>query len=600
MVSHLIHTKFFSLKETTIYDYLPTSEEFVRVRICSGSKQTPTQLVKVKELAEIVARNPLCKISVSYAAMAGGQTSGCVKFVVSICIDLDLLDGYATEEKIEAIRQRFPYAGIIISNGVTLIYKLKQTQTWTEVVTLAVAIGEEAARLTGLEFDRGTLLCKDGTPARHENHLFRFVGGYASRRECPVSFIPPLSIGGIEDDASGLKIKVNGAASIKKALTNKLSLENEGSHNGQHKLCSRLLQIRHNVLREGGTLGDAIKSAVSETGIEETKIQALYFRPGYEPIANKKKKPKRFKDDSDQGVIGIESSSRRYQKSRTWWSNFGHSVQSFWDLGWSVKVAYQLVISERDFVFFLFKFKQEYPANWPQILMEELDNLYEKFGKRSGLKTASSKCKEKVLLAINEGCVNAPQISKKTGYCEKQIKRALKVLKEEGKVTDSGRNKGKVWSLLSGHTKGIKKEEGENEDSCARVALVSFPVRTKNQLVKLKHSKWHRPKGCPVSTKEQRAEWKESADKLIKNEKTNSEIRALGLEQQIENWWVDKPVQFRRLKSKWGFIWQQYKKGIVNEMPTSLHEFATRTCGIEIKTTKALQIKKMKQQRVKM
>jgi hypothetical protein len=138
----------------TIEDYLPQAG-LVRVQLNTNK----TYLLPVSCLPSVAAKNPKKKIAVSYASFRGGQSYDHVREVTSVCIDLDVpKEEFVSREKVEALHRRFPRAALVVSHGVTLIYKLPRGLTWEASLTYAVPIGAEAEATFDLKYDVGTHL----------------------------------------------------------------------------------------------------------------------------------------------------------------------------------------------------------------------------------------------------------------------------------------------------------------------------------------------------------------------------------------------------------------------------------------------------------
>lgn len=160
----------------TISDYLPPAGSLVRFRSAPPDAKPCdklTRLFKVEQLPALLAQNPKSKISVSYASISGGQNDEHVKVVTAICIDLDPLEGqHASRAQIQTLQDRFPGAGVVWSNGVTLLYRI-MPMTWHQALPYAYQIAREAVKITGLEYDIATHFRKSGEPGLQRNHLFR-------------------------------------------------------------------------------------------------------------------------------------------------------------------------------------------------------------------------------------------------------------------------------------------------------------------------------------------------------------------------------------------------------------------------------------------
>ncbi len=188
-----------------ISNYLPPAGAIVRIRVEQpGAVRSPSWLVPVAQLPHLAAANPRAKISVTYAALEGGEYDENVTEVTAVAIDLDVKPGHATAEQVTTLRERFPGAGCVWSNGVTLLYRLEGLP-WEIGLILAYQIAREAEATTGLGYDVTTHYKKDGTPGKQRNHLFRFAAGWASRRSAAVEFFEPIDpTRSLADDATGL------------------------------------------------------------------------------------------------------------------------------------------------------------------------------------------------------------------------------------------------------------------------------------------------------------------------------------------------------------------------------------------------------------
>jgi len=185
------------LLQVTYQPHVLAAPNHIRLREAGG-----TFLAPVADLVAIGKAYPKEKISVSLAAHIGGQTNRHVILVVAVGIDLDCRDGFATREQVDLLRSRFPGAGLIWSNGVTLFYLLESAgqvsnetavATWERALPAVYQIGREAERVSGLVYDLGCHLRDDANAAAHAGHLYRAPIGWASRRAAPPEFFPPFA-----------------------------------------------------------------------------------------------------------------------------------------------------------------------------------------------------------------------------------------------------------------------------------------------------------------------------------------------------------------------------------------------------------------------
>jgi hypothetical protein len=449
--------------KSLITDYLPPSGASVRFRAESeDGSGCETRLVRVERLASLCLRNPKAKISVAYASFRGGQCSTNVVRCYSIGIDLD---GLAKREDIRSLQTRFPGSAIVYGNGLTLLYTISSGIKWVDAALTAYQIGVEAAKLTGLKFDWKTLLRGDGRPGKHENHLFRYPAGWASKRGGVVEFYSPHGASTLMDDAFGLSHSLPAVSGPRRPTpgSGNASLIGEPECGGdsqkeEHGACSIALGIRRRVLRLGGSLLDAIKMAADETGKTEDAIALLYAKPGYglaDCSSNSAVGFMQKLNDGDVGFFGLESTSRPIQRSRTMSANFGHSLQSFWDANCSAEIACADVLSLPIFEPFRAEFKERFGAEWEKAVSDDILRCWHKFGKGGPLPQVSRNCIADVRVSLTKGPISAVSIAKVTGYSLRQIKRALKEMLARSEVAFTGVTKLKAWSFNPCHTEEL-------------------------------------------------------------------------------------------------------------------------------------------------
>ena len=481
--------------KSLITDYLPPSGALVRFRAESeDGSGSETRLVRVENLAPLCLRTPKAKISVAYASFRGGQCSANVVRCYSIGIDLD---GLAKREDIRNLQIRFPGSAIVYGNGLTLLYTISSGTKWAEAALIAYQIGVEAAKLTGLKFDWKTLLRSDGRPGKHDNHLFRFPAGWASKREGAVEFYPACGASTLTDDAFGLSHSLPAVSGPRRTAlgSGNASVIGEPECGGdsqkeEHDACSIALGIRRRMLRLGGSLLDAIKMAADATGKTEDAIARLYAKPGYGVADCRFNSAVGFTqklNDGDVGFVGLESTSRPIQRSRTISANFGHSLQSFWDANCSFEIAYAGVLSFPEFEPFRASFKKRFGAEWEQAVSDDILRCWHKFGQGGPLRQVSRNCIADVRVSLTKGPISAVSIAKVTGYSLRQIKRALKEMLDRREVTFTGVTKLKTWSFNPCHTEELvgKGKDGFGPSFDVLPLPSSKPVIVTPDLVKL-------------------------------------------------------------------------------------------------------------------
>lgn len=129
-------------------------------------------------------------ISLSY--LQGGQSDCHVKLIEAVCIDLDAkhqAGGVATPEQIEMVCRLVPFGIVVVANGVQVIFRPAHSD-WAPNVADLVALGEYLEKQTGLSYDRGCHVRKDGSAAAHRNHAFR-GSGFALKANRPVLLLAP-------------------------------------------------------------------------------------------------------------------------------------------------------------------------------------------------------------------------------------------------------------------------------------------------------------------------------------------------------------------------------------------------------------------------
>lgn len=549
----------------------------------------PTRLVRVDDLAQLAAKNPKAKISISYAAMLGGENDEHVTAVTSIAIDLDIKPGHASYDQIMALRERFAGAAIVWSNGATLLYRI-HPMTWHQALPFAYQIAKEAEKITGLGYDIGTHFRKSGEPGKQRNHLFRFPAGWASRRNAVVEFIEPRNSGrSIVEDAAGLHHPPiqppppRPPSTKRKDLSGDLFAESEVATNSSGSidttLCKALLGHGRAAILEGKSLEQAVEIAAAATGHPIAEVKLLFARPGYRPGEKIGKGTRHWwsKDAVDVGVIGLQSSSRRIQKTRTILANFGHSLQSFWDVGCDPLLALEGVFRFPEFEVFRNWFRSKHGENWNRAIWEDVSACHVKFGLRTGLAPVSKNTLHLVSQALENGPVSAPAIAKTVGRCLRQIKRALYQLKVDKKVFSQGKNKAQVWSLY----RDIHMELDEGNEKVVtgvRVGLHRFPGARKIGQRKLMELRtWKRPAGCPVNTpgavaqvkaattaqrkaaKKEAMAARRALDAQVKDRKSVEEIKGLKLPTATEQMLLQRPAIFRKMKGAWGYAWAKHK-----------------------------------------
>lgn len=576
----------------TISDYLPPAGSSVRFRAEQPSVapcSSPTRLVRVDDLALLAAKNPKAKISVTYAAMGDGQNEEHVDDVTSIAIDLDVKPGHASRDQIMALRERFPGAAIVWSNGATLLYRI-HPMTWHQALPFAYQIAKEAERITGLSYDIGTHFRKSGEPGKQRNHLFRYPAGWASRRNAPVEFFEPLNSNrSIIDDAVGLHHPPiqppppRPPSARNRDASGDLFAESESTSGSiDTTLCSTLLRHGRAARREGKSIEQAAEFASVATGHPLAEVKLLFSRPGYIPGENIGKGTRRWwsKDAIEVGMIGLQSSSRRIQRSRTMLANFGHSLQSFWDAGCEPVLALEGVLRFPEFEAFRNWFRSEYGVDWGKAMWEDVEACHLKFGLRTGLALVSESTLRLVQQALEDRPLSAPAIAKITGRCLRQIKRALYQLRTGGSVIPQGKNKGKVWSLYRDTHKELD-ERKEKEGMGVEVALHRFPSERKvGQRALMELRAWKRPLGCPANTpgamnrvkvavaaqrkavKKEAAASRRALEAQAKDENTIEEIQRLHLPTPTEQWLMKRPADYRQIKGAWGYALARHLDGM--------------------------------------
>jgi len=520
----------------------------------------PTRLVRVNELPAIVAAHPKAKISITYAAMRGGQSHDHVAEEWSVCIDMD---GIATRADVERLQRRFPGAAAIFANGVSLLYRIPPGMAWEDAVRLCLQIGAEAETITQLHHDRQTVV------GRQRNHLFRYPGAWAHKREARVEWFEPLdSNRGLVEDAAGLAHVIPTGASKKpiKGVSTKKTGGKKRAESVDTSNSSALLKARLAALRAGKTVAEAAAIAAASVGVPLAEAEALFNRPGYEP------KPvigREFTaaDDADVGMVGLVSSSRVRQRHFSWWANFAHSLQSFWDVGRGAPVAFLGVTHFPELAIFVERFKAEFGKDWKKALWQDISRCYERFGERKGLRPVSKHCFDEVRAALAQGPASAVELAKRSGFSDRQIKRAVKELAKKGEVTATGKKRWQKWALtqqapqiLSGHTEELKGKKVEMGCLGERHALPGCGPLPRKRV--------RRPAGCPQNTRRTRQQFnaerkaaataRKTAAAAAKDQKTCQEIRSLRLPAAVEAAWVSRPADFRLLKGNWAYRTKEY------------------------------------------
>lgn len=557
---------------------------------------SPTRLVLVDQLPQLAVANPRAKISVTYAALAGGENDEHVTTVTAVAIDLDVKPGHASLDQITILRERFPGSAIVWSNGATLLYRIN-TMTWHQALPYAYQIAKEAQRITGLSYDIGTHYRKSGEPGKQRNHLFRYAGGWASRRNSVVEFFEPKdSSRSLVDDAVGLRhppIQPPPPRQPSKKpteISGDLFAECESGAGTTGSidsgLCSTLLRHGRAAILEGKSLEQAAEIAAAATSQPVAEVKLLFARPGYRPGENIKKGTRRWwsTDAAAVGLLGLQSSSRRIQRTRTTLANFGHSLQSFWDVGCDPLLALEGVLRFPEFEVFRSWFRSEYGEDWGRAMWEDVSACHTKFGLRTGLAEVSKNTLHLVRQALEGSSLSASAIAKTVDRCLRQTKRALYQLQTEGHVVSQGKNRGLVWSL----NRDIHMELGGTEKVMmgVDVALHRFPSKRQVGQRKLMELRvWKRPRGCPANTPGAMSRVKAAAvarrkaakredlasrralEARVKDQGTVKEIQRLNLPPSTEQLLVQRPAFFRKIKGAWGYAWAQYRKGSARGTP---------------------------------
>ena len=342
-----------------------------------------------------------------------------------------------------------------------------------------------------------------------------------------------------------------------------------------------ILKVRFAVLRRGGSVSEAAAIGAVEAGKTVAEIRAIYDSPGFEPLPIFSSRKFTASNDDDLGVIGLVSSSRVRQRTRSWWANFGHSLQGFWDVGRGPAVAVLGVLNFPELACFVDHFKAEFGAKWKEALKEDVDRCYQRFGQRQGLRPVSAYCLDRIRNSLASGAASAPVLAKRSHFSVKQTQRALYELARLGEVVGTGKNKGKKWlsnaSRISGHTEDIRRERR------VRVNLGELtPQHHIPGSAPLLRRVQPRPIGCPPNqsglTREaynrqrrEAAKARKAGELLAKNTKSENQIHELWLDDDCKSWWLGRLADYRLIRSAWGQAWVDHEKfGRAGSRPLSL------------------------------
>lgn len=177
-----------------------------------NKKDRPTRRCAPSDLLKKLDLKEENYISYSYVLFGdeGGQSDEDVQLIEAVCIDLDAKHQKgktATTQQIEKVCQLVPNGVITIANGVQVVLRPAHLE-WHKNVGDIVALGDYLAKATGLEYDAGCQVRKDGTAAAHRNHTFRGPG-WAKQAKQKVIFLSPAAapIGTTADALQKLKLK---------------------------------------------------------------------------------------------------------------------------------------------------------------------------------------------------------------------------------------------------------------------------------------------------------------------------------------------------------------------------------------------------------
>ncbi|PTY04540.1 hypothetical protein DB347_17655 [Opitutaceae bacterium EW11] len=334
-----------------------------------------------------------------------------------------------------------------------------------------------------------------------------------------------------------------------------------------------MLAIRFECLRKGGTVEEAAAIAAAELQMEATEVLALYRKDGFEPLpvfrkGARKEAPWRSTNENDYGVIGLKSSSRRFQRSKTWWANFAHSLQGFWDLRCDEQTALKGCLEFPELAPFVEQFRKECSVSghdWLEEIRKDIHRCCERFANRGALAKVSEQCLRGVREALEKlESANAVAIAKVAGYCVRQIKNALYELAKLGEVSRTGTAKGQKWSLTA---------KGRARLPCNTVSMtckervdLSVPFAF---LLFAPGRVWRKPQGCPRNHRPTRTMAQYRAEQAARKAATaarRAEAKAVQTRQCIEQmdisdrarafWSLDHGA-FRRAHSTWAFLKKQ-------------------------------------------
>ncbi|PTY03690.1 hypothetical protein DB347_20875 [Opitutaceae bacterium EW11] len=454
-----------------------------------------TFLCLVSDLPQLAELYPQEKITASPASYLRGksrkqnQNSGCVLRTYLVAIDIDFEGRVATDADVTRLRERFPGAILVHSNGVTLYYEIPSAMSWEASIGKAYQIGREIERLIeGAAYDVGTHFCKDGRAAAHDGHLFRLPCGYASRRNAvPTWYAPVDASAGLCSDSAGLNHHWYWAdAETRPTPTTECGKGCRKSTGGSHaedkvEIATMLtLARRHLVSR--GIVGLEVRDAdvalaaeyvSNEMGIPLNRVQKVFSKKRYRPGRGLERKrgrrvftwprnlpedPARYRYDHEWLPPQTKFDIRTY---------FARLLVQCWTRSENAEQAEATVRNTPVFDAFIQYLKETFgPSRWEAALWEELVHLYEKYGREpfAGLGQVHRNCFAAVKAALLQlGAANVLQVTSyldadgATAYCEKQVRRALKLMEAAGEVIISGSTRNKRWTLKpmipdSGHT----------------------------------------------------------------------------------------------------------------------------------------------------
>jgi hypothetical protein len=201
-------------------------------------------------------------------------------------------------------------------------------------------------------------------------------------------------------------------------------------------------------------------------GINTTGRNHEWFRGGA------KRRKYWVHDRTPVGLIGPHSSSRQIQMDKSILTNFGHSVQRFWDRcrrryetadepdkehirNETIGAALLWLERSKDSRAGIFRvwWERQFPgkdergaAHWWMAAHEDIEALWSKYGPDGTAQAeVGEKLKSQIMASLSSTPSNAPQLAKELNYSLRQMRRALHALRTEGHIESHEQNRHQMW-----------------------------------------------------------------------------------------------------------------------------------------------------------